>query len=227
MTMRMITYTIRLMKIKTDGIILDIDGTIWDSTEIVARAWNRAVKASGIHREEPISAELLKTQFGKPMNVIADNIFVGESEESKQKMLEHCCRYEHEELNADPCDIFFPGVIDTIKEMSGKVPFFIVSNCQTGYIELVCDKAGVMSCITDHECFGNTGNGKADNIRDLAERNGLQNPVYVGDTDGDREACEEAGVPFIHASYGFGSVNKDNAAAVISSFSEIKDILEI
>ena len=25
---------------KTDGIILDIDGTLWDSTPIVAKAWN-------------------------------------------------------------------------------------------------------------------------------------------------------------------------------------------
>lgn len=227
LTTEMITFTIGHMKIKTDGIILDIDGTIWDSTEIVARAWNRAVKSSGINREEPISAELLKTQFGKPMNVIADNIFVGASEESKIKMMEHCCRYEHEELFADPCDIFFPGVVDTIRDMSKRVPFFIVSNCQTGYIELVCDKAGIMDCITDYECFGNTGNGKAENIRAVIERNGLSDPVYVGDTLGDLEACNEAAVPFIFASYGFGRIDEKGAAAVISSFGDLKDLFDI
>ncbi len=227
LTVGTITFTIGHMKIKTDGIILDIDGTIWDSTEIVARAWNRAVKSSGIHRTEPISSELLKTQFGKPMNVIADNIFVGESEESKHRMMEHCCRYEHEELTADPCDIFFPGVVETIRDLSERVPFFIVSNCQTGYIELVCDKAGIMNCITDYECFGNTGNGKADNIRELVKRNGLVNPVYVGDTDGDLEACEQAGVPFIFASYGFGSIDEKDAAAVISSFRDMKGLFDI
>ena len=34
----------------------------------------------------------------------------------------------------------------------------------------------------------------------------LKNPVYVGDTDRDRECCETVGVPFIFVSYGFGSV---------------------
>ena len=27
-------------KIQTDGIIFDVDGTLWDSTESVAAAWN-------------------------------------------------------------------------------------------------------------------------------------------------------------------------------------------
>ena len=31
-------------KMKTDGIILDVDGTLWDSTPIVAGAWTRAVQ---------------------------------------------------------------------------------------------------------------------------------------------------------------------------------------
>jgi len=213
-------------RIITDGIILDIDGTLWDSTEIVAMAWNRAVKSSGIKRREPISADLLKTQFGKPMDEIADNVFPEETPGSRKRILEFCCRYEHEELNADPCDIFFPGVIDTIKELSEKIPVFIVSNCQVGYIELVCDKAGIMGCITDHECFGNTGKGKADNIREVVRRNGISHPVYVGDTAGDLEACMEAGVPFIYASYGFGSIDEKKAAAVIAGFGDLKDTVE-
>lgn len=34
----------------------------------------------------------------------------------------------------------------------------------------------------------------------------LSSPVYVGDTLGDFNACQAAGVPFIFASYGFGQV---------------------
>ena len=33
---------------KTDGIILDVDGTLWDSTPIVAGAWTRAVQEGGV-----------------------------------------------------------------------------------------------------------------------------------------------------------------------------------
>ena len=34
--------------------------------------------------------------------------------------------------------------------------------------------------------------------------NHLQHAVYVGDTDGDYKATREAGIPFVHAAYGFG-----------------------
>ncbi len=32
------------MKIETDAIILDIDGTLWDTTSVVAQAWNDAIE---------------------------------------------------------------------------------------------------------------------------------------------------------------------------------------
>ncbi len=212
-------------KIQCDGVILDIDGTIWDSTEIVSKAWNRAARDGGSVRTEWISPDLLKTQFGKPMDVIADNIFPDDSKEKRVELLELCCRYEHEELDKDPCRVAFPGVIRTIEEMSAEVPFFIVSNCQTGYVELVCRKTSLTAFITDHECFGNTGKEKADNISLLVKRNGLKKPVYVGDTDGDRIACEEAGVPFIYVTYGFGKVKEGDCAAAINAFPDLDRVL--
>jgi len=36
----------------------------------------------------------------------------------------------------------------------------------------------------------------------------LSDPVYIGDTIGDFNACQKAGVPFIFAEYGFGQVDK-------------------
>ena len=33
----------------------------------------------------------------------------------------------------------------------------------------------------------------------------IENCVYIGDTQGDYEATLEAGIPFIWASYGFGT----------------------
>ncbi len=214
------------MEIVSDGIILDIDGTIWDSTEIVSKAWNRAARDSGSKRTEYISADLLKTQFGKPMNEIADNIFPMDSAEMRKEILELCCRYEHEELEKDPCNVTFPGVTDTIRKMSDEVPFFIVSNCQVGYVELLCRKTGLTGFIKDHECFGNTGEGKAYNISLVVDRNGLKKPVYIGDTDGDRTACEEAGVPFIYASYGFGNVKAGDYIAEIDKFTDIDRLLQ-
>ena len=54
----------------------------------------------------------------------------------------------------------------------------------------------------------NAANGKtkAENIRYIVEKHNLINPVYVGDTIKDYQSSNEANVPFIHASYGFGKV---------------------
>ena len=58
----------------------------------------------------------------------------------------------------------------------------------------------------DWECIGRTGRPKGENIQLVVQRNGLKSPVYVGDTILDCQAAQQAGVPFIHASYGFGEV---------------------
>lgn len=95
----------------------------------------------------------------------------------------------------------------------------IVSNCQSGYIELFLRKTGLEPYITDTECYGDTGKNKDENIRLVVERNSLKHPVYVGDTQGDCDAAAKAGVPFVFASYGFGQA--DHADAVIASFDEL------
>ena len=40
---------------------------------------------------------------------------------------------------------------------------------------------------------------KAENIMKIREDNNLSDPVYIGDTIGDFNACQKAGVPFIFA----------------------------
>ena len=70
-----------------ENIIFDVDGTLWDSTGEVAKAWNLAVKELGIECEE-ITSDTLKREFGKPMNVIADHLFPSASAAEKERALE-------------------------------------------------------------------------------------------------------------------------------------------
>ena len=203
-----------------DSIILDVDGTIWDTTPIVAKAWNKAIDE--LFPQVPrVSADILKGQFGKTMDVIGRNLFGGLGPEEQKKLLDQCCVEEQLALEQNEEDITYPGVVETIRSLAEKVPLFIVSNCQAGYIELVIKKLGISDYISDFECFGNNGLTKDKNIRLVVERNGLKAPVYIGDTQGDLEACKLSGVPFIWAEYGFGTVQDDGIAGSVKELAVI------
>ena len=51
----------------------------------------------------------------------------------------------------------------------------------------------------------------------------MKHPVYVGDTQGDRDASDEAEIPFIFASYGFGNVEDKDGQ--IDEFSELLQLI--
>ena len=212
-----------LKKIKTDAVFLDVDGTLWDSTPLVAGAWTRALKETGIDRV--VRADELKKLFGKPMDVIAMELLPDTDVSLRDEVMKKCIVYEQQILDENEKDISFHGVKDTIIKLSGKLPVCIVSNCQSGYIELVMRKLGIEEYISDKECFGDTGLYKARNIELVRDRNGYRQPVYIGDIQGDQDAAHEAGAAFIFASYGFGEA--DAPEAVIKDFSELVDLLEV
>ena len=200
----------------------DVDGTLWDSTDIVKDAWNRAFSDSG-YEDPHISADRLKGLFGLPMADIISDIFPDGTDEEIEDLTPVIYSYEDAYLSKTGGKLY-PGIIETLRSISEHVPVFIVSNCQEGYIELFMEKTGCEDCITDHLCPGDTGLFKADNIRKIIEDHGLLAPVYVGDTVMDRDACDEAECPFIYAEYGFGDVRGcDN---VIYAPADLNEMLE-
>ena len=203
------------------SIIFDVDGTLWDSTGVVAKAWNRAVSEVGVAAEN-ITSDVLKKEFGKTMDVIAKNLFYNADDRERELLLQLCCKYEHEVLIENEESLLFPNVKETLEKLSEKYSLFIVSNCQSGYIELFMEKAGVEKYITDFECFGNTSRGKGENIKLLMERNSIKDAVYVGDTQGDYEATIFAGIPFVFAKYGFGKPE-----GYYRAINDIKELLDI
>ena len=206
---------------KIDGMIFDVDGTLWDSTGIVQKAWNKAIEDShidGVH----ITSDDLKGLFGLPMDDIIYAIMPEESEETRLRFKPLCFSYEHDFLEREP-GALYPDLESTLSALSRKIPLFVVSNCQAGYIELFYRKTGFEKYFKDHLCPGDTGLLKADNIKLIKEKYNLNNPVYIGDTHMDEEACGKAGVPFVFASYGFGhGIDPD---FTIDTLPELKDLL--
>lgn len=188
-----------------DGIIFDVDGTVWDSTPVVEVAWNIALEELGY--SERVTADRLKGLFGLPMDDIVIDIIPYLDRAERDVFSALCFKHEHEHVQRNG-GIVYDGFKEMLEILSKKYPIFIVSNCQAGYIELMLEKTGFSPYIKDHLCLGDTGKLKADNIKTICERNGLKSPVYVGDTHMDAEACQEAKVPFVLAAYGFGNFEK-------------------
>ena len=203
------------------NLIFDVDGTIWDTTPLVAEAWNEGLRIE-MGYEACITTKILKKEFGKTMEVIAQDLFGAFLPEDQARAMQICVEYEERFLEKNTKDLTYPGVRETFAALAARGDkLFIVSNCQLGYIELCMEKVGLTTYVTDHLCYGDTLRGKAANIRELMRRNGLSEAFYIGDTMGDYEASVEAGVPFIHARYGFGVVPEAKR-----SIGEIRELLD-
>ena len=189
---------------KYESLIFDIDGTLWDSRALVAEGYNLQLRQEGLDHL-CVTAEDFIPLFGKVMTEIADVIFASIPEDARYSLMERCMETENRYLQDNPCHIGYPGVTQTMAELSRHYRLFIVSNSQQGYPELCMEKLGLAPYIEGHMCFGDTGTSKGKTIRTLMAKHGIGSCAYVGDTQGDYEATVEAEIPFIWCSYGFGT----------------------
>lgn len=204
-----------------EAIIFDVDGTLWDSVDVVAKAWKIAIKENSDFDTE-ITRERLESLFGKPVNEIFDILFPTATAEEKLLLGHKLEEKEAEMVSVKGACIIYPNVIDTIEKLSKKYKLFLVSNCQSGYIDCLYKVTDVNKYIIDQTCFGDTGLLKHENILKIMRENNISSAVYVGDTITDYNACKLANIPMIFASYGFGNV--EDASYTISDFSELLSI---
>ena len=202
------------------GIIFDMDGTLWDSADGVAKSWTQVIH-NEYKKDMDITEADLKSVMGKTMHVIAQIVFPELDKEAQQVLLEKCCDWENEYLRRNGGKLF-PKLEDTLKKLKEQYHLYIVSNCQSGYIEAFLDYYNFGQYFEDIECYGNNEKSKGDNIRLVMERNSLEQTIYVGDIQGDYDATMQAGATFIHAKYGFGTINTE--VAEIEKFSDLPEV---
>ncbi len=190
------------------GIILDVDGTLWDAVEVITDSWNEALRQFPDVKGQ-ITCDQMRQCLGKTMFEIADALFPDLPVSRRREVLGTAMEYEVEYLWNHPGEVY-PGVAQTLKHLSEEGwHLYIVSNCQKGYIEDFLHALDEDGLIEDHLCFEDTLEDKGVNIRLCAERNALSRAYYVGDTEGDLTAAKKAGIDFIYARYGFGKVDTE------------------
>ena len=201
-----------------ESLIFDIDGTLWDSRALVAEGYNIQLRKEGLSHL-CVTAEDFLPLFGKVMTEIADVIFASIPLPERYALMDRCMATENEYLHQNECHIGYPGIQETMETLVKKHRLFIVSNSQCGYPELCIEKLGLTDYISGHLCFGDTGTEKGETIRRLMERHGITDACYIGDTQGDCDAADAAGIDFIHAAYGFGE--PVHYAAKIEKFEDL------
>jgi phosphoglycolate phosphatase len=204
-----------------DSVVFDLDGTLWDTCPTCAIGWNNVLRRHGIPFREITTGDIRRTT-GLPHDECIRVIFDG-LPESQLALLAAETAAEDVRLVAEVGGALYPGVEDGLARLSRRLPLFIVSNCQAGYVETFLRWSGLGPCFRDVECWGNTGLSKADNLGRLIARNGLGSPVLVGDTPGDQSAARECGVPFLFVDYGFGRC--EGAEGSFSTFGALTDWL--
>lgn len=100
-----------------DGIIFDMDGTIWDSRETIVKAWNDELKAQGIDRVITVSE--LTGYMGLTMDAIAEGIFPDKKYSETKHIFDKMYERENEYLRKKGA-ILYPDVISTLKELKKK-----------------------------------------------------------------------------------------------------------
>ncbi|WP_256013822.1 HAD family hydrolase [Desertivirga xinjiangensis] len=188
-----------------DSLIFDMDGTLWDALNTYVNSWNSGLVEENIDKK--VSAEEISSMMGLDSQKVLDRILPEYSREEQHRIYKTINQHRAEQVETIGGTLY-DGVVEGLKKLSEKYKLFIVSNCPEGMITLFMKWANITEYITDEMAYGVNNMPKNHNIKHLIDKYQLQNPVYIGDTEGDRVESERAGIPFVYFSFGFGNVEK-------------------
>ena len=207
---------------KTKAVLFDLDGTLWDAAETIAPAWNEYCRSHGIDRR--FTPDESRSYCGKTLPEIAALVFPESEPAWREAVVEGCCDAECVPLARDGGRLY-PDVERVLAKLQSEYFLAVVSNCGLGYIEAFFSGNHTGAYFDDYENAARTGLSKGENIRLVLKRAGIASAIYVGDTEGDQAAARAAGVPFIHAAYGYGRVTGSDF--VMERFAELPELVKL
>lgn len=208
---------------KVQAMIFDLDGTMWDATDGILKTWNEVIASHPECKRDLLTVEELGGYLGLPMTEIANRMFPHNTEAEKELLLDECCERENAYLS-EHGGILYPKLEETLTILHQNYKLFVVSNCQSGYIESFLKAHKLERYFDDIQCWGDNKVPKGENNKVIMERNGVTRAVYVGDTSGDEQSARVAGIPFVYAAYGFGEAVAPDYT--VQAFEELPKLME-
>lgn len=205
---------------KPDGLIFDLDGTLWDASQTYADSWNEALKQFKI--EKTVTPKQVADLAGLASKTVVETLLPELDPEHRENFYNVMTGIRRK-LIPKQGGILYPGVKDGLQRLAKRFPLFILSNCARGIIPLFIDWAEIEFIIADQISNGDNGFTKSQNIKLLTDKHFLRNPIYIGDTKGDSEQTHAAKIPFIWVSYGFGAT--ENYELTFDSFTGLVEYL--
>lgn len=202
---------------KHDAIIFDLDGTLWDASNATAAGWNAALIDQSLS-ELQITADQVRGISGLPFDECIVRLF-GHAKQVDCESLTAVIDVEEKRVVESAGGTLFEGVKTGIETLAEEYPLFLVSNCQSWYLESFWTHSGMKTFFQGEDCFGHSGNPKSEMIKGISDQYVLKQPIYIGDTHWDQQASHAAGVAYGQADYGFGQAIEPELS--FSSFTQL------
>lgn len=199
------SYTNKYMK--KNAIIFDLDGTLWDTTFIYKRVYDRECKR--LNKEIIYTLDSFKEFMGSSPKGVIDKMSkdLNWSKEECINFFTPAYLEVLKEINKCGAKLY-PLELETLSVLSKEYDLYIVSNSNKGYVESYLNTSKCSEFFKGYLQAGDTSLDKGDNIVKLIKDNNISKAIYVGDTDIDYKACKKANIDIIYASYGFGNIKE-------------------
>lgn len=202
---------------KYQAVIWDIDGTLLNTEEGLVAAYQYTIEKLKLPHK---TAEEIKGFIGPVPQVVFQEKFMMNSKDAQAAADIFRNRYKNFELfRAVP----YAGIMEVLRKIkSAGIKQAVATNKRQDYAVDICRYFGI-----DDYCHPILGpdnvntKTKSDFIKECVSRLGVEKAVMIGDTNGDKNAAEEAESDFLGVNYGFGFKRENGYADTPADIAKI------
>lgn len=215
-------------------LLLDLDGTLVDSSPGIYSSFCFVCDEFGLSHPSPLS---FRSLIGPPVQCILQSLYPNLDHDFIERF--RCSFRDHYDKNGYKYFSWYPGVVSTLRSLAkeSSVCMTIVTNKPTQPSHEIIKTKGLVSAFErivgiDYLCLRHEGqafSSKADALYYVLNTSSfaLHEAIYIGDTLGDKKACEKVGLSFVPVLYGFYQWQSlSGLSRFISSFPDVSCYLK-